>query len=434
MASVSKTPLTDRKGRKYWRVQVSRGTGKAPFETKFYWPTKENGDPVSKNKAESLLNDFVIGYERDCKDGKVLTRQQKKEVEAQRAKEAEEAAKAAAAIKTVKQYAELVFLPKKALECAENTRAYYANALSNYIVPKFGDYKLPEITSAMLSAFMLELLQKSDLSHSSILGVHITLNQLFRQAYFEELIDRNPMDKVMRPKKPKDDIKSTEPEAFTTEELKIILDSLSAEPLKWQTMIRLMIDTGCRKGEACGLKWESVDFDNCEITIRGNLCYTSSKGVYEALPKTGQVRTVPVSAETISFLKRLNAEQEESRQKRIKRLEKEGKPLDINKIKVPEYVFTEKGYADPMNPQSPTRYFAKFGKKYGINNFHPHKLRHTFASVAITNGADIASVSEILGHADKATTLKMYTHADRESMRKASEVFRKAFETEKQAK
>ena len=150
-------------------------------------------------------------------------------------------------------------------------------------------------------------------------------------------------------------------------------------------------------------------------------------------PKSGKVRTIPVSSETMSYLRQLHAEQEKSRKKRADRLEKEGKPLDIDKVRPSEYVFNEKGYADPMHPQSPTRYFKKFGEKFGIDHFHPHKLRHSFASIAITNGADIASVSEILGHADKATTLKMYTHADKESMRRASETFRKAFEVIRKA-
>ncbi|MBO4848287.1 MAG: tyrosine-type recombinase/integrase [Clostridia bacterium] len=56
----------------------------------------------------------------------------------------------------------------------------------------------------------------------------------------------------------------------------------------------------------------------------------------------------------------------------------------------------------------------------GIPNLHPHKLRHTFASIAITNGGDAASVSETLGHSDKAVTLRMYTHANEESKRKVN--------------
>lgn len=68
----------------------------------------------------------------------------------------------------------------------------------------------------------------------------------------------------------------------------------------------------------------------------------------------------------------------------------------------------------------------KFEEKYGIKDLHPHKLRHSFASIAITSGADVASVSEILGHSDKAVTLRMYTHADEESKKRASNIYRSA--------
>ena len=79
-----------------------------------------------------------------------------------------------------------------------------------------------------------------------------------------------------------------------------------------------------------------------------------------------------------------------------------------------------------MHPQSPTRYFKKFGAKYGIEDFHPHKLRHSSASIAITNGADVVSVSERLGHSDTAVTLRMYAHANEESIRRAGQTVRDA--------
>ena len=90
------------------------------------------------------------------------------------------------------------------------------------------------------------------------------------------------------------------------------------------------------------------------------------------------------------------------------------------------FVFTQEGSAEPMHPQSPTRYLKKLSERCGVADLHPHKLRHTFASVAITNGADVASVSEALGHSDKAVTLRMYTHANEESVRNAAEIFREA--------
>ena len=79
-----------------------------------------------------------------------------------------------------------------------------------------------------------------------------------------------------------------------------------------------------------------------------------------------------------------------------------------------------------MHPQTPTRYLRKFGEKCGIGPLHPHLFRHTYASLALTNGADILSISAKLGHSDVAVTLRNYSHANQESMENAAEVFREA--------
>lgn len=88
-------------------------------------------------------------------------------------------------------------------------------------------------------------------------------------------------------------------------------------------------------------------------------------------------------------------------------------------------MFTQQN-GEPMHPQSPTRDLKKLFKKCGVPDLHPHKLRHTFASVAITAGADVANVSETLGHSDKAMTLRIYTHADAASRKRAAQIFRDA--------
>ena len=91
---------------------------------------------------------------------------------------------------------------------------------------------------------------------------------------------------------------------------------------------------------------------------------------------------------------------------------------------ISKWCFTQDGSPEPMFPHSPTRYFKKFGERYGVKDFHPHKLRHTSASVTLTNGGDVVSVSERLGHSDTAVTLRMYAHANMESVRKAGKTFR----------
>ena len=92
---------------------------------------------------------------------------------------------------------------------------------------------------------------------------------------------------------------------------------------------------------------------------------------------------------------------------------------------VSRYVFTQDGTAEPMFPQSPTRYFKKFGDRYGVQGFHPHLLRHTSASLSLTNGADMKSTADRLGHSE-AVLLRKYAHSNPDSIRKAGQASRDA--------
>lgn len=402
-------------GASFYEIRVHISRNRPTLTKRWYVP-----EGWSKRATERELSKIAAEFERQVAEGEILSREEHK---AQAAAEAAEAAK----IQTFKQYGEQVFMPTKRINCAEKTRAYYQGALDNHLYPAFGDCRLPEITSAQLSAFFLKL-KESSLAHSTVIGIYVTCNQLFKQAYLDESISRNPMDRVQRPRQRKEEVKKSV-EAFTADELNAVISNLENEPLKWRCFIRLLIDTGIRRGEACALRWESIDLKQNSALIKDNLCYTVEKGVYTDTTKTGRERTVYFSPEVSSLLKQYKSEQIAATNRRAARLAKDRQPLQFEKIAVPEYVFTEKGTSCPMHPDAPNRYLQKFSKKYSVE-IHCHKLRHTFASLAITNGADIASVSEVLGHADKATTLRVYSHADEESKRRAASI---VFDLTKQA-
>lgn len=402
---------TAKDGREYYEIQVfDDGTRRY---TRWYVP-----EGWSKRAVESGLKKAVRDFENRVEAGEVSTRKERL------AREAEEQRKAAQIV-TVKQYAEQVFLPRKKIEIKPSTYAFYSFMLDKHVFPRFGDMKLTEITSVMLSAFMLEL-AGSDLSLSTCTGIYTSLHQLFKQAYMEDAIPVNPMDKVKKPKRAKAVAVADKVEAFTEDELNRILDCVANEPLKWQTLIHLMAFTGMRRGEICGLKWDRIDFKNAVLTVCENQVYITGQGCHAGSPKNGKARTIPLDTESIRLLKALKVEQSADLERRKKRLIKEHRALEISKVAPSEYVFTEKGYNTPMNPQSPTKYFSRFGETYGIEHFHPHKLRHTFASLAITNGADIVSVSQILGHSDVSVTLQTYSHANEESKLRAAEIFQSA--------
>lgn len=392
MASIKLNETKD--GRRFFQISVSRGYGKAPYKTRWYWP-----DGWSKRTAEREAAKQAATFELACQNGEVLNRAQAKEKAAQ---EAAEAAK----LKTVRQYADGVFMPTKEATFSENARSSYRMFLDRHILPVLGEYLLTEVTPAMISKLLVDF-QKAGYAHATAVKLYNILNGVFEMAFLDDSIPMNPMLKVKRPASRKGEQVQDEGEkALTAQELAHVLSCAAQEPLKWRAYINLAADTGARRGELCGLWWSDIDWSAGTVTIRRNLQYTAQAGVFETSPKNGKARSVDIGPETLSMLKQLQREQAATC--------------------ISKYVFTQDGETVPMHPQSPTRYFKKFGKKYGIPNFHPHLLRHSSASVAITNGADVVSVSERLGHSDTAVTLRMYAHANEESIRRAGQTVRDA--------
>ena len=135
-------------------------------------------------------------------------------------------------------------------------------------------------------------------------------------------------------------------------------------------------------------------------------------GVYRERPKTDSGdRVVPITEETADILRRYKEEQASDVERRTIRLTKDHMPLDPKKTTVPDYLFTVRGRCDPIYPDTVNRYFKRFGETYGIEDFHPHKLRHTAISIMLENGVPEVTVAAIAGHEDASVTHKIYAHA-----------------------
>ena len=378
----------------FYEIGVSRGRGIPKAYMTFY-----PHEGWSARTTQRELNKAARDFEKEVQSGAAVPRKERKALEIERQREA-------AKVQTLFEYGEKVFMPNKTVTFSENSRTCYQQCLNSRIYPAIGNLKMPDITPANISALLLSI-QSDGKAHSTVIKYYTVLHSLFKMAYLDDTITRNPMDKVERPKPRKGEIRGAAVDAFTVEEIVHIKDYLSNEPLKWQALVSLLIDTGMRRGECCALRWSDVNFADGTITVEKNLCYTPQKGVYLDTPKNGKSRVIDVCPEVMQKLQLLRKEQ-------------------INNCILSEFVFTQENSGAVMHPQTPTEYLKDFGNRYGIANLHPHKLRHSFASIAITNGADIASVSEKLGHSDKAVTLRMYTHADKESIKRAGDIFRAA--------
>lgn len=384
-------PSIDKTENGSYRIRVRRGRGLPTASMR--WTAPEGW---SQRVIERELAKVAAEFERQVKAGEIVTAKEQKERD-------KAAAAAAARILTVRKYG-AAFLEQSNI--AESTRDGYQRILDNWIHPAIGDMRITDVTADDIDN-LLRRLQLSGKAHASCVKCYAVLSGMFKRAYRKDVIPKNPMDKVDRPKPRKDEFVANEPDACTVEEARYVLECLKKEPLVWQTYVRLLLDTGCRRGELTALKWSAVDFKNSQVEIAANACYTPKAGTYIDTPKNRRKRTIDIWPETIALLKKVKREQAKS---------------GI----VSQFVFPKKGHPnEPMFPTAPTRYLSSFSKRYGIH-VYPHKMRHTYASLAITNGADVASVSENLGHSDTSVTLKVYTEANAESRKRASDIVREA--------
>lgn len=395
-----------------YEIRVSRGYDENGKQRKPYQMTWKAPEGWSQRSIDKQLEIVKNDFERECREGKILTREERvekekmeKEAEARRREEEERQL-------TFEKYVQ-VFISHRESVFADNTIVGYKQTLSEACAV-FGKMKMIDIRPVDVKNYISDLQTKrmsqysgKPLAHKTVLKRYINLHALFESAVEDEVIPYSPMQRMKRPKPRKDEQRNKKPKSYTAEQVQQIIESLDSEPLKWQALVLFMIDSGCRRGEAVGLKWENIDFENGKVEIINNAQYTEGKGTYITTPKSGKGRTLTINQPVLKTLMKWRREQS----------------LLYFRQRLPrsEFVFThEDGTA--MNPQAPTAYLKRLGKKCGIESLHPHALRHTMASLSIANGADIVSVSQKLGHSEVATTLNIYAHENEEAKEKASQI------------
>lgn len=217
------------------------------------------------------------------------------------------------------------------------------------------------------------------------------------EAEITMLIPYNPAGKATPPKANKSKVNY-----FEYDELEAIQAAADKLPIKWRTIIHLLMITGCRRAEICGLKWDAVEWERERLFIHIDLLYDPEHGIYEDTTKTeGSERYVKLPKESLELLREYKVWYDEQRAIYGSRWHDTG-----------FLFFQEKSGKEglPMSPDTVTRFLDEFSQREGLPHLNPHAFRHMMASILCYNHIDPVSISHRLGHSRVSTTTDYYSH------------------------
>lgn len=321
-------------------------------------------------------------------------------------------------------YAEKWFSTHKT-NLAPRTAEIYKSLLER-VLPAIGHIKLKDIQSHHLQEFYINLSEDGinkrtggGLSANYIGHYHRIIYTILKDAYKNGYVLRNVAELVTPPKVKKKDIVYMD-----IDETIKFCETLEKEHIKWRTALLLLLYTGMRKGELCGLEWKDIDFKNKVIAIRRAVQYitgeeyeyTDEKGVFhkgriiEKEPKTkSSYRFIAVDDYIINLLRSYRKWWSEQK------LMCGSHWIETDKI----FIRYNGGI---IHPDSISTFMSRFVKENNLTPVTPHGLRHTNISILIENGIDIKTVSSRAGHSDVSTTGNIYAHQIQRANAKAGEV------------
>jgi integrase len=246
-----------------------------------------------------------------------------------------------------------------------------------HLRPAFGRRRLSEITASSIRQWQYELRRK-ELEHGTVMACRSLLNRILQAAEDERLIPANPVAKVPPPKRPVDPeviFGRVEPRVYTPKQVGQLLADAAPED---RGVLLVLIGTGLRAGELCGLRGARVDFWRRRLEV-ATVRYDAGRfgRGYKPRPKsTAGIRSIPLAAVVVEELRRR-------------------RPAERSSLLFPD----ASRYRLRHAYLRAVRRARTQGHLLGLDLRGPHDLRHTFATWLEDDGIPARVIDELMGHA-----------------------------------
>lgn len=287
---------------------------------------------------------------------------------------------------TLHEFAESVWWPRAKTK-ADLTFKRYTDAYRRHIKHQLGSYPIEAIRFTDVQAWADDH-YRNGLSRESIKFARGILSAIFNLAMRHDVVLRNPASKIELPGK----AKPKRRRALSPEKAAEILAAVDGTDMAAPVFLALVL--GLRRGEVCGLKWDSIERTTGRIHVfeqrRNGL---KGQGVQTDEPKRGSERTLMVPTKIIEMIDARG-------------------DLDSKQ----GYVCTHNG--KPWIPNTLTRLWSLKADELKMGDWHYHDLRHGAAGLLMAAGYRMEAIALILGHTDLQTT-SIYTDLEEEAQRTA---------------
>ena len=314
----------------------------------------------------------------------------------------------------------------------ESTRSAYEYTYDHYVRDTFGRKRIAEIKYSDVLQFYYYLLNQKEISLGTLDSIHCLLHPTFQLAVRDEIIRKNPTDGVMKEISRESGKNRGVRHALTVQQQRAFMEYIANHPIyfHWWPMFTILLGTGCRIGEALGLRWQDLDFENRAISINHSLVYYQTRDSKKcmlrvSLPKTeAGIRTIPMLDIVKDAFEMLHEQQEEN---------------GFNETEIDGmtgFIFCNR-FGGVPNPQTVNHTIKRILNQYNADevvrakkerrepiilpDFSCHHLRHTFCTRLCEHETNLKVIQAIMGHKNIETTMDIYAEATEEKKQESFE-------------
>ena len=287
-----------------------------------------------------------------------------------------------------------------------NTKIGYNFVLNLIKKENFGARTIRDIKPSDAQRWFIKM-NKDGRRYSTLCTVRGVLKPAFQMAYEEDVIRRNPFDFVITKYVPND---SKHRDALSNKDLETWMDFIRNDKTyhKYYDEFIVLLGTGMRVSEFCGLTRDDLDFENRTIRVDHQLVRDAHCNYYIEKTKTESGRRfIPMTNDVYDALKNI-----------LRNCPRQKKPIVVDGYKG-FFLIDKKGCPKvALHIENEIRWARKkYNDKHPdsqLPNITPHVFRHTFCTNMALAGMDVKVLQYLMGHSDIDVTMNVYTHINYE--------------------